>query len=319
VNRPWRSTINTLGRVAVAGKPLIVSEVNHPYPNEYAAEMMPLTAAYGNFQDWDGIFWYSFEHGDAANWNSRYPSHFDIRQDPVKMTQLAAMAVLFERGDVSPARQTIVRTLSRDQVADSLKLPSGEGPLFTPGMSASTAMRHGIRVGSLDGPPTSLPPSESGPLVSDTGELKWVVEDNRDGLVTIVSPRAAGLVGYIPAGAQAGPLRATLENSFAAVLLVSLDGKPLTESRRLLLSTGARTANTGMRWNDARTTLLETGKGPMMIEPVRGRITLRGFPKLSVQPLDGAGRALGPKSAVAGGNITVGGTVTPWYLIEVRR
>jgi len=319
VDRPWRSTINTLGRVAVAGKPFIITEVNHPYPNEYAAEMMPIAAAYGNFQDWDGIFWYSFEHNDASNWNSHFPSHFDIRQDPVKMTQLAATAILFQRGDIAPARQTIVRTYSRNQVADSLKLPSGEGPLFTPGMSASTAMRHAIRVGSLDGPPTAVPPSESGPLVSDTGELKWLVEDNRDGLVAISSARSAGLVGHIAPGAQAGPLQASIENPFAAILLVSLDGKPLTESSRLLLTTGARTANTGMKWNDAHTTLVETGTGPMMIEPVRGRITLRGFPKLSVQPLDGAGRALGSKSTISGGNIPLGKTVTPWYLIEVAR
>ena len=38
VNEPARLPFLTLTRSAVKGKPFMVSEVNHPYPNEYAAE-----------------------------------------------------------------------------------------------------------------------------------------------------------------------------------------------------------------------------------------------------------------------------------------
>lgn len=61
VNDPFNSTVVELSRSAIAGKPYTVSEVNNPFPNDYGGEGIPVLAAYGSFQDWDGIFWYTFE------------------------------------------------------------------------------------------------------------------------------------------------------------------------------------------------------------------------------------------------------------------
>jgi hypothetical protein len=61
VNEPLRSIEVKLTRSAVVGKPFTVSEVNEPFPSDYESEMIPLLAAYGAFQDWDGIFTYAFE------------------------------------------------------------------------------------------------------------------------------------------------------------------------------------------------------------------------------------------------------------------
>ncbi|HKE29159.1 MAG TPA: hypothetical protein VKB88_42705 [Bryobacteraceae bacterium] len=45
-----------VSRSAMAGKPLMVSEHNHPFPNDYISEGIPLLEAYGSFQDWAAIF-----------------------------------------------------------------------------------------------------------------------------------------------------------------------------------------------------------------------------------------------------------------------
>ncbi len=66
VNDPLHSTIVQLARSAVAGKPYIVSEVNHPFPAERGCEGIPILAAYASLQDWDGIFWYTLAHEDPA-------------------------------------------------------------------------------------------------------------------------------------------------------------------------------------------------------------------------------------------------------------
>ena len=55
VNEPLESTVVKLTRSAPSGKPFMVSEVNHPLPNEYGSEMIPILASYGAFQNWDGI------------------------------------------------------------------------------------------------------------------------------------------------------------------------------------------------------------------------------------------------------------------------
>ena len=55
-------------------------------------------------------------------------------------------------------------------------------------------------------------------------------------------------------------------------------------------------ANTGQRWNERRTAVLEHGGPPALIELVSGRLTLRNMePAAAVQAhaLDGAGRPIG--------------------------
>jgi hypothetical protein len=81
-----------------------------------------------------------------------------------------------------------------------------------------------------------------------------------------------------------------------------------------------------MKWNAERTTLLETGGAPMLIEPVTGSIRLSNMgrsTRLEVVPLDGAGRPLGPfmtaEKTLDGYRLTSGERKTPWYLIQVWR
>ena len=98
VNDPYNSTVVELSRSAISGKPYTVSEVNNPFPNDYAGEGIPILAAYGGLQDWDGIFWYTFEPKSDPAWKPYIGDAFDISLDPVKMPELAAGALLFLRG-----------------------------------------------------------------------------------------------------------------------------------------------------------------------------------------------------------------------------
>ena len=330
VNDPKHSPLVTLSRVAVAGKPFMVSEVNHPYPNEYAAEGIPLLAAYGALQDWDGVFWYSFSHSPAESWSKpALPGHFDMRQDPVKMTQWAAAALLFLRGDVDAARRTVTRSYSREQVLESLRLPHSEQPYFTSGFPLLLPLVHAVRISSLAGTPYEAPAdsSESMPGVSDTGQLRWSLENGGKGLVTVNAPRWQAVIGYTGMkSSQLQNLSVKITNDFSAILLASLDHQPISNAMRLLLSTGARVANQGMIWNEKRTSVTDEGKPGMLIEPVSGTITLNGLAKaasVEVIPLDGAGRAGGPaiQASKTGSDwcFDIGETTTPWYLIRVSR
>lgn len=326
VNEPEKSTVVTLHRSAVLGKPFTVSEVNHPYPNEYAAEMIPVLASYAAFLDWDGIFWYSFEHSAASNWTSRYPGHFDIRQDPVKMSQLAAAALVFLRGDVGVSRKTVSRTIASDDVVESLRKPSSAAPLFTEGAAPGALLQDDVRIAAFDAKKTSRLPNAKAPYRTNTREIEWSVEKGK-GVVAVSTARYESATGFIKDNAvRLKHLNPTLDNAFASVMLVSLDGKRVNESAKLLLTTGARTGNTGMVWNQDRTSLTANGTGPMLIEPVTGSIRLSNMGKASrveIVPLDGAGRAMGPfataEKILDGFRVRLGEHITPWYLIQVWR
>ena len=296
VDEPLHSAVVELTRSAFAGKPYTVSEVNFPFPNETACEGIPALAAYAAFQDWDGIFWYTLAHRDLAELDAKVAGHFDLAYDPVKMAQLPAGALIFLRGDVSPARQTVTRSYTHDQVIDGMKLGWQDRPYFTAGFPLETPLRHGSRITSLDGAPTgAFETDKGGPLRSDTGELAWAADGKGDGLITVDTARSQAAIGHV--GVERARLKnmaVTTQTPFCAVTLGALDERPVAESGKLLLTAAARMANTGMEWDAAHTTLTKWGEAPTRIEPVKATVTLTGLAgarQVTATPLTGAGAA----------------------------
>ena len=113
-NRAHVNTMNqphtTLPRKAlrrVAGRPFTVSEYGHPFPGQYGAEGLPLAAAFGAFQDWDGIFSFGYLHGsDIAPTAVR--NYFMTAGDPVKTAHMIACFALFCRDTIQPAKTALV-------------------------------------------------------------------------------------------------------------------------------------------------------------------------------------------------------------------
>ena len=328
VNDPLHSTVVQLSRTAVAGKPYTVSEFNHPFPNEWASEGIPILAAYAGFQDWDAVMLYTFEPKKDADWKPYIGDAFDISLDPVRMTQMAVGALMFLRGDVRAAKETIARSYSRDQVFESRRLGSTEQPYFTPGFPLASPLLHGARIGSLDGVPTrTITVPDAMPIVSDTKELTWRTTPEAGGLVTVETDRTQALIGFVKANRQSVKhLSAEIDNMFASIVLASMDSAPISRASRLLLSAGSRVTNTGLKWNPERTRTLDQGGSPSLIEPVTGTITLRaltGAIAVSATALDGAGHAIGAPiratKSSAGWTLAIGNPVTTWYVVSVAR
>jgi len=328
VNAPLQSTVVELSRTAFAGKPYTVSEVNHPFPNDYASEGIPILAAYAALQDWDGVFWYTFEPKASADWKPVIGDPFDISHNPVKMPQLAAGALMFVRGDVRGARQVIQRSYSRLQFQDSIRLPATEKPYFTPGFPLSLPLRHGSRIASLEGKPTGkIELREDDPIVSDTGELVWSVSSEIGGVVTVNTERTQAVIGFVNAhGKQLRHLRPEINNRFASLALSALDSKPIARSGRMLLVAGAAVTNTGAEWNETRSTLKQWGTSPTLIEPVTGQLLIRnleGARGVVMSALDGRGQRISASTAAIktpeGWRLQLGEQVTTWYEIKVER
>jgi hypothetical protein len=334
VNAPLDSTIVKLSRSAVEGKPFTVSEVNHPNPNEYCAEMIPILAAYGAFQDWDGIYFYTFEPKAGTNWEAFVTDNFDITLDPVKMIQMSAGALLFSRPDVTAAKETVARTYSKEQVYESTRLSEKERPYFTPGFPLSLPLHHESRIRCFDCELTGIFSDDlKPPYVSDTGELVWNNSKPDRGVVTIETERTQGLIGFVRDNpVEVRHIKPEIKNDFCAITLSSLTSDPIWKSTNLLLTACSRWQNTGAEWNDRRTMWGDGpqskgwGKGPTLIEPVTGWITLRdldGAVRVELIPLDGAARPIGKpiraKLVEEGYEIPLGDPATTWYRIKVTK
>jgi hypothetical protein len=331
VNDPFNSTVVELSRTAFSGKPFMCSEVNHPFPNQYACEGIPILAAYSSFLGWDGIVWYAFEQKKDPAWQPYVGDPFDMSLDPVKMPQIAAGALMFVRGDLEPAKKTIERSYTTQQAFDSRF--NSDRPYFTPGFPLSVPLLHGSRISSLDGPATETVTDESptGPFKSDTGQLVWYADPHggykQTGLVTIDSPRSQGLIGFVKVNDRSVTnLAAHIKNDFCAIVVNSLEDKPISSCSKMLLTAGVRVENTDMTYDANRAHTSRQGHSPSLIEPVTGTIVLQKLDhatQVSAIALDGAGRPIGEpilaKNTDAGWEIPVGDPATTWYLLTVTR
>ncbi len=332
VDEPDRSAPAQLSRSRVKGLPYIVSEVNEPFPNDYAAEFIPTIAAYGLLQDWDGVFLFTYGSGSAERWTDAFvSSYFSMANDPVKMTEMAVGALAFLRGDVQPAQRMVERLLSHEFVLDSLRSqPDDRHPYSIPYLLGRLALVHRTAIGDFHAEAVSPAQGEitfpEGKIVSDTDELVW--EDSAgDGRVLIDAPRYQAIIGRRGKRSTRN-MTVELETPFASVQLISLDQRPISETQRMLLVTGARVANTGMKWlDDTRRSLGDQwGRSPTRIEPVLGDLLLRNTGKAEevvLRPLDNRGQpTIEAKQFTRkddGWQIELPEKpATLWYLVDVR-
>jgi len=328
VNDPFDCTVVQFARTPVLGRPFTISETNHPFPNEYACEGIPILTAYTLFYDWDGIYWFAFGYPREGARKKATLQVFDFGNDPVKMTQIAACGLMFHRQDLRTAEKTVVRAYSRGEVIESIRLPQKERPFFTPGFALSTPLEHATRL-TFEGTSTLPFPKHiaEGAIRSDTGQIVWYHDSEKKGLVTVETEKTQALIGFVKHRAKAlKNLSAEIDNDFCSIFCTTLDGKPISKSGRLLLSTGARVANSAMQWSEDRHTLPQWGTAPPMIEPVTGTVILRGLEgveSIEVQPLAAEGRVLKAKiMATRTGDqwrIPVGEPTTTWYLVNLNR
>ncbi len=116
-------------------------------------------------------------------------------------------------------------------------------------------------------------------LVSDTDELAWRYGDK---LLTIDTPRSQGAVGELSGReVKLSALTVSAGTARCAVIATALDGRPLRESQRILLSTAARSRNTGQRIRRLGNwaTVLSVGTTPVVTEPVKARVRLARRPE----------------------------------------
>lgn len=107
---------NVLTRTAakrVYGKPFSVSAIDHPYPNQYAAEMYPMWSVYACLQDWDCI-WFSSADSIPLNTEerNRISSPDDNLRNPVKAASAPVCARIFRNSLIKPAFSSVYMNLS---------------------------------------------------------------------------------------------------------------------------------------------------------------------------------------------------------------
>ena len=294
--------IADLARRRVYGRPYTVSEWHACLPNPYRAEGTPVMAAYASLQGWHPMHYAYWGVTETA---PTMINSFEVMFDPTQMNLIPASALLFLRGDVREAPTGYFDLVEPRQLLDPLRGVErhpevalyGKYGLAFPDLAAPEANDEKLLQNSIRG--------RESPRVSSTGELEW---DASHGLVTVDTPRTQGVVGFA-GGAHVETQGAAfdLTTPFGVVLLSSLDGRDLSASTRILVSTSADARWTGVEVSESGDEILSTGRWPFLMQPVEGRVFLSGDRPATVYRLATNGARLGELAV----ETTPGGLVLP--------
>ena len=277
ITHPETSFLASLVSSRVFGKPYVPSWKTG-WPNEFIAWAPLMASAYGSFEGWAGLVGGSLQGGD---WGGELAPDEGLDDKPSLRVQWPVAALCFLRDDLKEGRIYV--------------LP----PADSAGSLAGLAHRSGLQpeggkfktdpAGSLKAKVAAKNLS----IVSDTAQIHW---QGNVGLVQVSSPRFQALIGFVGEQKLASPVwQVESSNLFASLSLISLTKTNLWASDHMLLTGVTRMENSGQVYNAAKTKLISMGKSPILLEPLKAKITLFRYkpdPDLRARALDANGQVL---------------------------
>ena len=166
------------------------------------------------------------------------------------------------------------------------------------------------------------PHEKDGFLTSSTNQLRWKEGSGGKlgGYFTINTAGTKAVVGFAEGReCRLGEVTITPQSPFAAIYVTAAEpDKDIGTSKKLLITAIARARNAGMKFNEIEDELLDRGKPPILMEPVKATITIRkpGSPKL--YPLNHDGLRTQTTLPIQDGTFTLDTArdKTPYYLIQ---
>jgi hypothetical protein len=295
-------TLFRFGQHRVAGMPLTISEYDHPAPSFFCAEMFPMLNSVAAFQDFDGIYHFTF---DAPYGKGRVDNFFSSAGHPLKQIFVPVGAALFRMGAVKPGQHSVQLDLPPEEVlknliktGDKLRLHGTNMNYIWEEAGAPNALTllHPMSV-NMKGKELKLSEPVSNPAgawESETGELVWDSRDSINAVFKINAPSAKAAIGYIGGKSiDLGNITIAMDTTlcnWATITLSALDGKPVEKSSRILLVAAGRVENTAMQWDEQKTTVRNNwGTSPVRAEGIPAKLIFRNMDKFSVYALDPSG------------------------------
>jgi hypothetical protein len=241
-----------LGTRRIAGKPHTVSEYNHPVPNQFSAEGLPMICAFAQFQGWNGVFQYTYAHEPNIE-PEKFTGYFDMIAHTGQLVHAPACAAIILRGDVAKAQTTILGSM--DQQTELNAFIKDRSPrqidFKSIGLDFRLTLLHKTVLDLSGKNGTDLPkipviPEDQKVFVSDTGELTWNLEEKDAGYFTLNTPKTKIFSGFIR---NRKFKIGTIELSFGKTRLdwATVSLTELAPNRILVAATGFM-ENTGMKF-----------------------------------------------------------------------
>lgn len=277
----------------VFGRPFTVSEWNHSAPGSFRSAGGLLFGAAAAAQDWGGAWRFAWTHGITGmrDFSKLSINAFDVCADPLMVASERIGVSLFLRRDLEPISRKLAMVLPPEEL--SRPAPGNADWRFS-----ATGLGWHARIGQYVGGADEIgadvksvgiagyksgfayfadrvcPGSRGGSQLSEVAGDGELIVDRRKGLFSVDTPRTVG--AFVESGKlRVGPMSVRVEDAPAAVFAIALDGNPIGESNRILVSHLTDVQDVGTAFcNKARTLWLRRGCLPHLMRRGKADVSL---------------------------------------------
>jgi hypothetical protein len=325
------SGLLSTGLQQVSDRPFAFSEWMSLIPNQWTAESAPIVAVYGmGLQGWDASYVFATDQPTYTETVQNPKGGIYNANSPTQMALYPALSAMIYRGDIKEGDVAINRNISIKSALTGKTsfrektVQDYDRKIFDADFSSKLLAVGKVLLTFADTNSTVLDKRNAqlmldSTVTSNTGQLVW--SEKGKGYFTINSGGTKGIVGFAPKNKsfQLGDVKIKTDNEFAVIFVTSLDkDKDIRNARKILVTTVARAKNTGMRFNDNNTELLELGEAPVLLEPVNVEISLARKAKGKMTVLDHDGCKTPTVIRKSGRTWKINGAASKsmYYLIE---
>ena len=253
VTSPFADLNLTLTEVAferLPQLPFTITEFSFPVPSPWRGAGTLMTGALAALQDWDGLWHFAYSHvRPTLQTGEGVPGHYDLAKDVLNQMAERMNVAVFLRGDVKPHADGLVLDFTG---ADWTNHPNGQSwkavprPTMADWSWGDAAWK--TRVASGFGPvggwrtvPREKAERPSGMAIleelKENPQVRLVRQpDDNKHWVLETACTCGGFSSRVRDLISAGPLSFRIGRHMAAVACTALDGAPLVESKRILLT-----------------------------------------------------------------------------------
>jgi hypothetical protein len=336
VDHPGAEMLSS-GMMQTDDAPFMLSEWIHVFPNEWYTEGPAIIGAYGmGLNGWDVSYMFTCLGGNQGTFSPELGGAWDV-MTPMILGTFPAVARFVRRMDIDQSDRTATMNICVPALREgkvSVRCTSEEQHDIKSYSSeqvpnrALAVTRVAVKFTETyeETPTFDFAPYMDGPTyVSDTKQLRWTPARDgqlRTGYFTMNTPATRGFCGFAD-GAQSfdlGSVRISPARGFSAIYVTArrMEAEQIEDESEVLIVGMGRGRNTGMEFNEEGNKVLDKGKGPILLEPIKAAITVPGA--VSVTLLDHDGRPTDRTLPVEECAFAIDGSRdrTPYYLVKRR-
>ncbi len=318
VSKPGSGQLST-GIQQVKDRPFALSEWMNLPPNEWIAEGAPIVACYGlGLQGWDASYSFAMDNQEFTN-TIHTPGVYNVTS-PTQMALYPALVSTLYNGDLKEGRlihqkNVLIKDLIygklgfRDKIKQDRDQKVFEGEIPIEALAVGRIAVNFTRKFQETSTPdiSEYLDTLKKQVKSTTGQLFW--DFSGQGYMTVNTPSLKGFVGFTDKSThELNEISIRVLTPFAVVLVSSLEkGKALLETGKILITTVARAKNSGMKYDDNKTKLIEVGEAPILMEPVDVELIFNYRTPKEIYILDHVGRRTGNQIPVKAKKIKISG------------